>query len=301
MFKNVIVYRMGEGWSATLAHIEDSLDAERFVPCGASQDKSVGWVEPRGEAHGPLVESVAGQLILKLKIETKSVPSSVVARKAKERSEQIEATTGRKPGKKEMREIKEDVRMTLMPLAFSKESSVLVWIDTTSNLLILDAGSQAKVDEVITRLVSSLPGLSVTLLNTQMSPQAAMTAWLIMQEPPSDFSVDRECELKAVDESKSVVRYVRHALDTDEVKQHVEGGKLPTRLALTWNSRVSFVLTEALQLKKVTFLDVVFEASSAEKDDGFDADVAIATGELCQLLPGLIEALGGEMVLGSST
>ncbi|WP_408594333.1 recombination-associated protein RdgC [Limnohabitans sp.] len=298
MFKNVIVYRIGEGWTATLAQIEGCLDAERFVPCGASQDKSVGWVEPRGEAHGPLVESVAGQLIVKLKIETKAVPGSVVARKAKERSDQIEATTGRKPGKKEMRDIKDDVRMTLMPLAFSKESSVWVWIDTASSLLIIDAGSQAKADEVITRLVSALPGLSVMLLNTQMSPQAAMTAWLITQEPPSDFSVDRECELKAADESKSVVRYVRHALDTEEVKQHVEGGKLPTRLALTWNSRVSFVLTEALQLKKVTFLDVVFEATSSEKDEGFDADVAIATGELCQLLPDLIEALGGEMVLG---
>jgi recombination associated protein RdgC len=298
VFKNVIVYRIGEGWTATLAQIEDCLEAERFVPCGASQDKSVGWVEPRGEAHGPLVESVAGQLIVKLKIETKAVPGSVVARKAKERSDQIEATTGRKPGKKEMRDIKDDVRMTLMPLAFSKESSVWVWIDTASSLLIIDAGSQAKADEVITRLVSALPGLSVMLLNTQMSPQAAMTAWLITQEPPSDFSVDRECELKAVDESKSVVRYVRHALDTEEVKQHVEGGKLPTRLALTWNSRVSFVLAEALQLKKVTFLDVVFEATSSEKDEGFDADVAIATGELCQLLPDLIEALGGEMVLG---
>ncbi len=298
MFKNVIVYRIGEGWTATLAQIEDSLDAERFVPCGASQDKSVGWIEPRGEAHGPLVESVAGQLMLKLKIETKAVPGSVIARKAKERSDQIVATTGRKPGKKEMRDIKDDVRMTLMPLAFSKESSVLVWIDTSAHLLILDAGSQAKADEVITRLVSALQGLSVTLLNTQMSPQAAMTAWLITQEPPSGFSVDRECELKAVDESKSVVRYVRHALDTDEVKQHVEGGKLPTRLALTWNSRVSFVLTEALQLKKVTFLDVVFEGTSAEKDEGFDADVAIATGELCQLLPEMIDALGGEMVLG---
>ena len=298
MFKNVIVYRIGEGWTATLAQIEDSLDAERFVPCGASQDKSVGWIEPRGEAHGPLVESVAGQLMLKLKIETKAVPGSVIARKAKERSEQIVATTGRKPGKKEMRDIKDDVRMTLMPLAFSKESSVLVWIDTSAHLLILDAGSQAKADEVVTRLVSALQGLSVTLLNTQMSPQAAMTAWLITQEPPSGFSVDRECELKAVDESKSVVRYVRHALDTDEVKQHVEGGKLPTRLALTWNSRVSFVLTEALQLKKVTFLDVVFEGTSAEKDEGFDADVASATGELCQLLPEMIDALGGEMVLG---
>jgi recombination associated protein RdgC len=110
--------------------------------------------------------------------------------------------------------------------------------------------------------------------------------------------VDRECELKAADESKSVVRYVRHPLDTDEVKQHVEGGKLPTRLALTWEGRVSFSLTEAMQLKKVTFLDVVFEATSTEKDEGFDADVAIATGELSKLLPDLLEALGGEMALG---
>jgi len=296
VFKNVIVYRIGEGWAPTLAQIEDSLDAERFVPCGASQEKSVGWVEPRGEAHGPLVESVAGQLILKLKIETKSVPGSVVTRKAKERSAHIEATTGRKPGKKELREIKDDVRMSLMPLAFTKESSVVVWIDPAAQLLVIDAGSQAKADEVVTLLVTSLAGLSVTLLNTQMSPQAAMTAWLISQEPPPGFSVDRECELKAADESKSVVRYVRHPLDTQEVKQYVEGGKLPTRLALTWDSRVSFVLTEALQLKKVAFLDVVFEGASAEKDEGFDADVAIATGELCKLLPDLFEALGGEMV-----
>ena len=124
-----------------------------------------------------------------------------------------------------------------------------------------------------------------------------MASWLITQESPAGFSVDRECELKAADESKSVVRYVRHPLDTDEVKQHVEGGKLPTRLAMTWEGRVSFSLTEALQLKKVTFLDVVFEATSTEKDEGFDADVALATGELQKLLPDLITALGGEQAL----
>lgn len=291
-----MVYRIGVGWTASLAQIEDSLQAERFVPCGASQDKSVGWIEPRGDAHGPLVESVSGQLILKLKIESKSVPSAVVTRKAKERSEQIETTTGRKPGKKEMRDIKDDVRMALMPLAFTKESSVLVWIDPAANLLIIDAASQVKADEVLTRLVTSLAGMSATLLNTKMSPQAAMTAWLVSQDPPVGFTVDRECELKAVDESKSVVRYVRHALDNDEVKQHVEAGKLPTRLALTWDSRVSFVLTDTLQLKKLTFLDVVFDATSAQKDEGFDADVAIATAELCKLLPDVIEALDGEVL-----
>jgi recombination associated protein RdgC len=297
VFKNVMVYRIGEGWSPSLEQMEQALDAERFVPCGASQEKAIGWVEPRGEAHGPLVEAVSGQRILKLKIETKGVPGSVVTRKAKERSAVIEATEGRKPGKKEMKEIKEDVKMSLMPMAFSKESSVWVWIDPATQLMVLDAGSQAKADEVVTMLIKSFAGLSLTLINTQMSPQSAMASWLITQESPAAFSVDRECELKAADESKSVVRYVRHPLDTDEVKQHVEGGKLPTRLALTWEGRVSFSLTEGMQLKKVTFLDVVFEATSTEKDEGFDADVTIATGELSKLIPDLFEALGGEMAL----
>ena len=293
-----MVYRIGEGWRPSLEQIEQALDAERFVPCGASQEKAMGWVEPRGEAHGLLVEAVNGQRILKLKIETRGVPGSVVTRKAKERIAQIEASEGRKPGKKEMKEIKEDVKLSLMPMAFSKESSVWVWIDPVTQMLVIDAGSQAKADEVITMLVKSFAGLSLALINTQLSPQSAMASWLITQEVPAGFSVDRECELKAADESKSVVRYVRHALDTDEVKQHVAGGKLPTRLALTWEGRVSFSLTEALQLKKVSFLEVVFEATSAEKDEGFDADVAIATGELRKLMPDLLEALGGEQVLG---
>ena len=291
-----MLYRVGEGWSPSLEQMEQALDAERFVPCGASQEKSVGWVEPRGEAFGPLVEAVSGQRILKLKIETRSVPSTVVTRKAKERSAHIEATEGRKPGKKEMKEIKEDVKLSLMPMAFSKESTVWVWFDPQANLLVLDAGSQAKADEVVTMLVKSFAGLSLTLINTEMSPQSAMAHWLISQEPPAGFSVDRECELKAADESKAVVRYVRHPLDTDEVKQHVEGGKLPTRLAMTWAGRVSFSLTEGMQLKKLSFLDVVFEGS-ADQDEGFDADVAIATGELRKLLPDLLEALGGEMVV----
>ena len=296
MFKNLMVYRIDAGWQPSFAQMQDSLEAERFVPCGASQEKAIGWVEPRGEAHAPLVEVVAGQLILKLKIETKSVPSSVVNRKAKERSSQIEATTGRKPGKKEMREIKDDVKLSLMPMAFTKEASIWVWIDPEAQFLMLDVGSQAKADEVVTLLAKSFAGLGMKLLNTQMSPQAAMSSWLLEQEPPACLTVDRECELKAADESKAVVRYVRHALDTEEVKQHIAAGKLPTRLALTWDSRVSFVLTEALQLKKLTFLDSVFEGTSSEKDEGFDADVAIATGELRKLLPDLLEALGGEVI-----
>jgi recombination associated protein RdgC len=257
----------------------------------------MGWIEPRGQDHGPLLEAVAGQWILKLMTETRALPASVVNRKAQERVDQIEASTGRKPGKKETRDLKDDIRLELLPMAFTKQSTTLVWIDREAQLLVLDAGSQARADDVVTLLVQSLPGLALTLVNTQTSPSAAMADWLVTQEAPQGFTVDRECELKAADESKAVVRYARHRLDTDEVKQHIEGGKMPTRLALTWNDRLSFVLTEGLQLKKLAFLDVVFEGTSTAKDDDFDADVTIATGELQQALPMLLEALGGEMPL----
>ena len=291
----MIVYRVGPEWSAAVAQIEEGLDAGRFIECGSTQEKSIGWCEPRGEANGPLVDSVGGQLILKLMIETRALPGAVVTRKAKERVAHIEATTGRKPGKKEIRDIKDDIRLELLPMAFTKQVSVGIWIDPKSRLLVIDAASQARTDDVVTMLVKSLPGLAVTLLKTKLSPTAAMAEWLISQESPAGFSVDRECELKAADESKAVVRYARHPLDNDEVRKHVQAGKLPTRLALTWGGRVSFVLTESLQIKKLAFLDVVFDNGATGKDDGFDADVAIATGELRKLLPDLLEALGGEM------
>ena len=116
---------------------------------------------------------------------------------------------------------------------------------------------------------------------------------LMTQEPPAGFTPDRETELKASDESKVVVRYARHPMDIDEVRQHIEHGKLPTKLAMPWDDSVSFVLAEGLQIKRIALLDAVMDGQS--QDDGdFDTDVTIATGELSRLISDLIEALGGE-------
>ena len=296
MFKNASVYKIAPGWETQSASIEESLQSGHFVVCGPSQELSIGWIPPRGEANGPLLESVAGQWILKLMVETRALPASVLNRKTAERVAQIEAATGRKPGKKETSDIKDDLRLELLPMAFTKQSSVQVWINHEDQYILVDAASLARADEVVTLLVQTLPGLAISLVNTKVAPSTAMAEWLVTQEAPAGFSVDRECELKAPDESKAAVRYTRHRLDTDEVKQHVESGKIPTSLALTWNDRISFVLTEDLQLKKLSFLEGVFEGSNNGKDDGFDADVAIATGELRKMLPDVLEALGGEVV-----
>ena len=301
MFKNLIVYRIGADWSATVAQVEESLAKAAFIECGATQPVSFGWTWPRGTAHGPFIEAVAGQWLLTLMVEQKVLPAAVVKRRAEEMARRIEQSTGRKPGKKQTKELKEEAVLELLPQAFTKQAGVKVWLNPERGLLMVDAGSPARADEVVSQLVKALPGLSLSLLQTVQSAAVAMSGWLVSGEPPAGFTVDRECELKSADEMKSVVRYARHALDIDEVRQHIGAGKLPTKLALTWQGRVSFVLTDTMQIKKLTFLDGVFEGqapSKAGKDELFDADAAIATGELNRLIPELIDALGGEQTIG---
>ena len=303
MFKNLTLYRLAPGWSPTPDAMERALDDHRFAPCSATQDKAVGWVEPRGEAHGPLVEAVAGQRILRLQIETKAVPGAVVRRKAQEAADHIEATTGRKPGKKETKALREDARQALLPQAFARQQSVWVWIDPERGWLATDASSSGKNDEVITALVRAFDGLAVSLFNTQVTPQSAMTQWLSATDPadwPEGLAVERECELRSSDEERSVVRFTRHHLFNDEVRRHVAEGKLPTRLAMSWEGRVGFVLTESMALKKIAFLEGVFEERSGGDEETFDSNVAIGTGELRQVLDALIAALGGELLPGQA-
>lgn len=299
MFKNLSLFRIGAAWSASSSQVEDLLQKDVFLPCGASQPQSAGWVPPRGQAHGPLLEVVDGQWVLRLKVERKLLPGSVVRERADEIAQGIEHSTGRKPGRKQMKELREQAALELLPQAFARASALWVWIDPARHLLAIDTSSAARAEEVITLLVKALPGFEVRQIHTAQSPQALMSDWLVSGEPAPGFTVDRECELKSADEMKSVVRYARHPLDTDEVRAHIQAGKQPTRLALTWAERVSFVLTEGLQLKRLDFLDGVYEGRpSVGADEAFDADVAIATGELRRLIPDLIEALGGEQEPG---
>jgi recombination associated protein RdgC len=297
MFKNIIICRIAPTWAPDLQAAEEALEKAPFMECSATQEKSCGWVPPRGEAHGAMLESIGGQWIARLMTETKTVPGSVLAREVRAKAAQIEHDTGRKPGKKESKELKEEAKLDLLPMAFAKQASTWVWIDPAARLLVLDTASQSRADEVVSLLVEALPGLSVSLLHTQSSPQACMAHWLKEQEPPVGFTVDRECELKSTDEEKAVVKYGRHPLDIEEIQNHIDHGKLPTKLALTWDDRVSFVLTEGLQVRKLQFLDTVFEGRGND-EGGFDTDVAIATGELSKLIPDLIAALGGEAKTG---
>jgi recombination associated protein RdgC len=306
MFKAASFFRIADDFILPpLEKLEEALQASCFIPCGATQPESSGWVPPRGNKGTLLAESIGPQVILKLCTERRPLPASAVKAAVEERIEQYKRETGHeRVGAKIKKEFKEEVILDLLPRAFTKRSSTTLWIDAVNKFLVVDAGSLTGADKVVSQLVEALsgipgsgPGLMARPVQTSLSAASAMAHWLASRDAPIGFTVDRDCELKMPDDQKSTVRYSRHTLEIDEVAEHIAAGKVPTQLAMTWNDRVSFVLTDMAQVRKLKLLDVVLDGmqEKGKDDDGFDTDAAIVTGELSALIPDLLEALGGEL------
>ena len=295
-FRNLQIFRLTSDWAYGNDALADALRKGLFQGCGATERMARGWVPPRGEA-GELVFSVQRQQLIALGVEQKLLPASVVRQYAQAKLAEIEAAQGYKPGRKQAREVTDQLETELLPRAFVKRGLTYVWIDPVNRWLLVDASSSTRADEVMEHLKLSLGELPVTLIKTQLAAATAMTQWLAAGRAPGSFTIDRDCELRAAAEERAAVRYVRHNLDSDEVRSHIAGGKSATRLALTWNERISFVLTEQLQIKRLVFLDLLKEDAGRQgenADDLFAANFTLMCGELAQLLGHLVEVLGGE-------
>lgn len=296
-FKNLQIYRLPAPWKITPDQLAAAIAPQAFTPCSSLELLSQGWVSPRN--NGLFVHTVNRQMVILLGTEKKLLPASVINQITKARAAEIEEQQGFAPGRKQMRELKENVTDELLPRAFSIQSSTWVWIDPVNGWLVIDAGSTGKAEEVLKLLIKGIDKFPLETLRTAMSPATAMTAWLASDEAPPGFTVDQDTELRSTGEGKATVRYVRHALEADDVRRHIEAGKQCTRLAMTWNDKISFVLTEGLAVKRVTPLDVLKEDSESttkNDDERFDSDMMLMTGELHLMLTALVEALGGQLV-----
>ncbi len=292
-FKNLQIYRLPAPWKFNPEQFTEQLETHAFQPCSHSELQSQGWTAAR--ENGNLIHTVNRQVLLKLTTERKLLPNSVINQVTKARALEIEEQQGFKPGRKHMKEIKEQVSEELLPRAFSIQRSTLVWIDPIHGWLVIDAANPARADEVLKLLLKCNDQLPLEMLRVKLSPLAAMTDWLAGNEAPSGFTIDQDTELRSKSESKATVRYVRHTLDPKEIASHIASGKQCTKLALTWSDKISFVLTENLTLKRLQALDVLSESENSQhEDEKLDGDFALMCGELNQLMSDLIRALGGE-------
>jgi len=292
-FRNLQILRFDPTAALAAESFSEQLRTQAFQPCTSLARESRGWIPPRGDDR--LVCAMHGQWLIALGIEQKLLPASVVRQTVEARAAELERRMGVKPGRKRLRELKEEVTDELLPRAFSRYGTTFAWVDPEHGWLVIDAASPKKSGEFLEVLRKSLDEFPFAPLETKRAPAAAMTEWLTAGDAPPGFSIDRDCELQSPLEERATVRYANHVLtETAEVRNHIAAGKVPTRLALTWRDRVSFVLTDKLEVKRVKLIDVATTENDGEADDAeerFEADFILMTGLLDRFLGELVEAI----------
>lgn len=291
MFKNLKIYRL-DG-SLTPSALRDGLQTYPFTRCESSEAQSIGWI-PFPEYGWVYLHSNSSALSA-LRTENKVLPSAVVKQAVAEKVIQIEQAQGYRPGRKQTREIKEDVILELLPKAFSQYYDTFVWLDFKNRWFVIDTSSNGVADVVLSALSKCFEVFPVSPVHTNLSCAGAMTDWLLNDEAPSGFSIDQDAELVARNSNRSTVKYLRQTLDPNEIKNHVENGKYVSKLALTWQDKISFVLTEDFDIRSVKPLDLLNESqdkTSKTASEMFEADFELMTGELSSLLCDLLNVLG---------
>jgi recombination associated protein RdgC len=296
-FKNLVVYRLPADWSVAAAELEDKLALRSLQPCGSFDMQSRGWVH--ASVAERYVHTTHGQHLIALGVEQKLLPASIVRQVALERAKVLEQRQGFPVGRRQMREVKERVTEELRARALTRRRVTRAWIDPANGWLVVDAAGAARAEELIETLRDTLGSLAVQFVETERSPSMAMGAWLALGDAPLRFMIDQDLELQAADKTKATIRYARCQLDGKEIRQYLTAGLYPTRLGLTWNDRISFVLTDKLQIKRVDFLEMSKEPAQDQAplaaEEQFDIDFMVMTGELNRLLADLGQALGAQM------
>ncbi|MBA0182688.1 recombination-associated protein RdgC [Pectobacterium versatile] len=296
-FKNALIYRLNS--DVMFDSLEEKLALFAFTPCGSQDRAKTGWVSPISPLLDTLSHQANGQIMLTLQREEKILPAPVIARELAAKIDSMETMQQRRLKKTEKDALKDEVIQTLLPRAFSKYHTTKIWINAGAGLIIVDAASGKKAEDALALLRKTLGSLPVVPLALETPIELTLTEWVRNGKAPAGFALQEEAELKAVLEEGGILRSKHQDLTSDEITNHIDAGKLVTKLALEWRERISFVLADDGSLKKLKFSDVLLEQNDdidrADEVARFDADFVLLTGELSTLISELVAALGGEV------
>lgn len=298
-FRNARVFRFTKPFEITAEALEEKLQEDAFKPCGPQETSRQGWVSPMGKHSDLLVHSAGGYHLIALRKEEKLLPASVIKELVDEKAEVIEAEQHRKVRRKEKDELKEEVMLEMLPRAFSKNRRCYAYLAPADGVLIVDAGSSKQAEDLASTLRKSLGSLPVRPPAVEQAPAFTFTGWLNKSiDLPASIELGTECELKDTSEDGGVVRCKGLDLQGDEIRSHLDAGMQVTKLSVTWDDNLSFVLDEELGIRRLKFGDTLQEKlDDVDADDAaarFDAAFSLMTLELARLIPGLLEAMGGE-------
>lgn len=294
MFKNVRLFKLDDPAAVELDQLERQLAGRRFRPCGPLETATMGWVPPLGEDGGALAHEGGECVLVCARRQERMLPAAVVAETLDEKIAAIEDREARTVGRKERRQLKDEVLLDLLPRAFTRSRRACAYLDRQTGWLLVDAASASAAEDLVDLLRATLGSLPVHPPRPPQPPEMLLTRWVTTGELPPGLTLGDECELRDARDDKVVARCRGHDLAGEEVATHLRAGKQVTQLALDWRESLAFVLQEDLSLKRLRFADELLEegmdAGLEDEAARLDAEFILMTGELRALLACLEEA-----------
>jgi recombination associated protein RdgC len=296
-FRNLTLFRFSPTVSASLDELESALDGHRLRPCGAMEMSTHGFVPPLGPDAEALTHGVGDSLLVTVGSEDKLLPASVVNEELSRKVRKLAEAEGRRIGGRERKRLKQETLDELLPRAFSRPSRQQVWLQRKLGWAVFDTSSRKAAEQALTTLREAMGSFPAVPLAPEKAPRQIMTDWLTSGDLPAGLSLSDECELRdPANAGGAVVRCRHQELESDEIREHLRGGKQVFQLGLEFDERIGFVLGEDMVIRKLKFFDVVTDdldhAQADSAAEEMDARFALMTLELERLLGKLDEWFG---------
>lgn len=291
-FKNLIIYQFDKNNSGIERLDDDTLKNMAFTPCGPLDSIKQGFVSPVDDS---LKLDIQDHSLLRVRTESKILPSSVIKKKTSERIEQLEQKLGRRATKGEKQRVKDEVIIDLLPVAFTKDKYTYVWINYQDQFIAIETSSFKVAEDILSLIRKELGRLSLTPLHTEKPVSPFFKEWVLDDNPPPNFFILNDALLEDPLEGNGKVKLMDENLTADEVKSYLNSGREIRSLSFSYQQRTVFTVNTKLVFSKINYssemLDENCDISPDDQAKRIEADFYLVANELATLIKDFTKSL----------
>ncbi len=291
-------------------HVFDELEErEAFDPVG-SQWRGIGFIRPV-EGDDFLIEIDGAGWLACVQINERNLPGAVIREKVLEKALAQEQMTGRKAGKKELAQIRDDVELELLPKAFIRRKLVpimfigkKVFVFTSSAKIIDDVlallSSVAEMQDMFEPApLSMLVERNVDSVLTELARTAESPVIDADGELINGLRTNNACVLKGP--NKQTITIKDKDLGSKDLYELLQQEYVVTKLALDHveagmvEGNCSFILSDKLVFSRFTMNEVksVRGKSKEDADATFIGTAWLVAKAVDQAVDTVISVMGG--------